>query len=301
MGDVADMLGIMVQKPNAPVNAAEEAIKYLSESKTSKSEQKLSSKGIKKPKGMKREVFDLIGKGGMVPAMQSTSTSAPIYKTKRIIASKGKWIYVPIESSARHNDQLTCKHWVKADVNYTDYPYAKFNVKLEKVELSDDEYHILLNDEAWSKADSNTLLEACYVYDLRWPVIFDRVGLTLNKTLEEMQHRFYTIVNKLYVHRDPSGLHDKKLYEYDIEKETKRRVQQDLNFKRYLSLVVSEILLKIFDRTREEEQEELKLREELKFIDATIKKNKKTVPLLILLISNSIFIVTSCYPIFFAD
>jgi DNA methyltransferase 1-associated protein 1 len=229
MGDVADMLGLAVSKASGPANATEEAIKFLTESK-SKPENKQQSKLLKKPKGMKREVFDLLGKDGIVPAVQSSSAaSAGGFKTKRTIANKGKWVYLPIENSARSDNQLTFRHWVKAEINYSDYPYAKFNVKLEKIVFSDEEYQAFLNDENWTKEDTRTLIDTCHIFDLRWPVIFDRISLRPTKTPEEIQNRYYTVVNKLYAARDQT---DKKLYEYDVEKETKRRTQQDSIFKR---------------------------------------------------------------------
>ena len=65
----------------------------------------------------------------------------------------------------------------------TDYPYARFNVRLDALDYSDQEYDAHLADPKWSRADSDNLVALCQRYDLRWPV-FDRyTGTTTNPTL----------------------------------------------------------------------------------------------------------------------
>ena len=233
MGDVADMLGLAPAKPaTTSMSAAEEAMRFLHEGKP-KGDSKLSaSKSGKKPKGMKREVFDLLSKDGIAPAMQGSNLQTSAFKTKRIVAGRGKWVYAPIESSARNDNKLIFYHWVKADINYTDYPYAQFNVKLEPIEFTDEEYTNHLTDENWTREDTDTLLDICHKYELRWPVIFDRIVLSVNKAPEELQNRYYTVQNKLHAARQMVP-NDKKLFDYDYEKECKRRLQQDTLFKRY--------------------------------------------------------------------
>jgi hypothetical protein len=236
MGDVADMLGL-AQPRVAPLSAAEEALRFLTEQKNKASIQRPPGK---KPKGMKREVFDLLGKNGIVPAMQGSTVTVPSFKTKRVVAGRGKWVYDPIESSARHDNQKTFLHWVKADINYADYPYAKFNVKLDPVRFTEEEYNSHIRDEHWTREDTQTVLDICHKYELRWPIIFDRITLSAVKSSEEIEHRYFTIQNKLHACRDiaATATVDKKLYEFDFEKESKRRLQQDVNFKRYRSFSV---------------------------------------------------------------
>jgi DNA methyltransferase 1-associated protein 1 len=236
MSDVADMLGIQSNKPAAPLNAAEEAVRFLQEANKAKIESK--GKPIKKPKGMKREVYDLLGKDGIVPALQSNPVG-PVFKNKRAVAARGRWVYAPIESSARGDNQLTFFHWVKADINYPDYPYAKFNVHLDPIVFTEEEYTAHLRDDSWSKRDTEVLLNVCHHYDLRWPIIFDRIQLSSKKTSEEIQARYFSIVNKVQSIREqqashgiPSFQEKKPVIDYDLEKETKRRLQQDLLFKR---------------------------------------------------------------------
>lgn len=92
MGDVADMLGIQSKKTTLSVS--EQAARIMSDQKN-KNNQK---NNVKKPKGMKREVFDLLGEDALIPAVQTNA--APTFKRKRQV-TYGKWVWAPIESSAR--------------------------------------------------------------------------------------------------------------------------------------------------------------------------------------------------------
>jgi len=130
MGDAADMLGIAGKGPKV-LSAAEEAAKLmLGKPKLSSS---LDKKG-KKPKGMKREVFDLIGRTSATTAVQAAPPlKSAGFKSKRVLGTEGKWTWAAIESSARNDGFKSMHHWVRADKFYSDYPYAQFNVKLDKI------------------------------------------------------------------------------------------------------------------------------------------------------------------------
>jgi DNA methyltransferase 1-associated protein 1 len=56
-------------------------------------------------------------------------------------------------------DQLHISHWEKADMFYPDYVYAKFNVTIEKVSYSNEEYDNILNDNNWSRDDTDLLVK----------------------------------------------------------------------------------------------------------------------------------------------
>ena len=193
MGDAAEILGI---KQSAPSSSAEVAAKLMADVKPKIGNVK------KKPKGMSREVFDLIGRGqdALVPSMQSNSTVASgAFKSKRVSALKGKWIWAPFTSSARPKDEVnkTFHHWVKADVQYNDYPYAKFNVKLDAPLYTDDEYEHLLKSDKWTRAETDHLMYICYKYDLRWPVVTDRYNMIPMRRTEDIQERYYSIISKV--------------------------------------------------------------------------------------------------------
>jgi DNA methyltransferase 1-associated protein 1 len=252
MSDVHDMLGIGAPRAR-PVTAAEEASRMLSDKPKVRVENR-----AKKPKGMKREVFDLVGKDSLVPSVQSNSlVGGAGFKSKRVVSAKGKWLYSPIENSARKDHNATFFHWIRADKHYKDYPYAQFNVKLDKLAFTEEEYRELLLDDEWSISDTHILLDTCWEYDLRWPVIRDRIVLSRPKSLEQMEARYYNIRDTM---KSRSASHYTKA-NYDADKETIRRKKQD----------------NIFFRTKEDELEEIKLREDLKAVEALLKKTKKPV------------------------
>ena len=49
------------------------------------------------------------------------------------------WAWSPFTSSARH-DNATFHHWVRSNIEYADYPYARFDVSLDPLVYTDDEY-----------------------------------------------------------------------------------------------------------------------------------------------------------------
>lgn len=285
MSDVADMLGIANQ-PRQQLSAGEEASKLLADKpKAAAAEKK------KKPKGMKREVFDLIAKDGIAPSVQTNSMN-PVFKSKRTLVTEGKWVWASIESSARSDHLQSLRHWVRADKFYPDYPYAQFNVKMDAITFTDEQYSTLLEHSDWTKEDTVKLMEVSREYDLRWPVITDRITLSVEKKSEELQARYYFVHNTIQQANASSNALSfgnpitVKTYNFDLEKEALRRKKQDYLYYRsdmcntYLDcLLAFTLLVNMFatNRTKEEEKEEVKLREELKSINEQLKKLKKTV------------------------
>jgi DNA methyltransferase 1-associated protein 1 len=52
---------------------------------------------------------------------------------------RNKWAWKDFSSSARH-DSAKFFHWVRANVEYADYPYARFDVHLDPLTYTDEEY-----------------------------------------------------------------------------------------------------------------------------------------------------------------
>lgn len=305
MGDVADILGKKnssgdsqsnSQRPaNAPSQSSNPSNKTMEEMSTKimkSSKANVSSfKSLKskKPKGMSREVFSLLGVDSFVSSMQggnlnvtqtknisnvNPTVPSGALKSKRSSALRGKWIWTSFKNSARTDNQ-EFYHWVKADITYNDYPYAKFNIHDELIIITDDEFNTLLNVKGWSKEETNYLLQLVHKYSLRWPVIIDRYDFS-SRLLEELQHRYYFIVSKLKEHRSsrlssvpvpennatttyvpPSfNPQDDHSIIFNFEHERRRRQQLELQF----------------FRKKEEEIEEQQIKEELKAIDAILKR-----------------------------
>jgi DNA methyltransferase 1-associated protein 1 len=267
--DVADLLGI---QPREQPSMSEEASRIL--------EGKMKSVGGprvgKKPNGMSREVYGLLGHDSIAPSMQTNKviSNAAFKTTKRVSALRGKWVLAPIyKSSETHNisakeaaqqTSTPLYHWVKADMQYAEYPYSKFNIRMDRITYSDEEYDHLLQSEVWSRSETDALMSLCHKYDLRWPVIVDRYSLQPPRACEDIQERYYSIQAKLRAHRtgrtDINAKTNEVSTTFDIEQERTRRHRMDQHFR----------------NTKDDEAKEASLKKELKEFDANMKKLKKT-------------------------
>ena len=237
MGDVADILGLSVAKP---LTILDETAKILNDKpKGLNAGPKLN----KKPKGMSREVFSLLGADSFVPATMPVNTIG--FKSKRLNATKGKWTWKSFTNSARTDNQVFY-HWVKADMQYNDYPYAKFNVVNDPISFTDEEYNGLLTSTTWTKEETNYLLELISKYGLRWAVITDRYDFQPSRATEDLQYRYYFIMNKLKHQRSNTGTgiggnislmnieshkHDNQTI-FNFEHEKRRRYQLEIQFRK---------------------------------------------------------------------
>jgi len=167
----------------------------------------------------------------------------------------------------------------------------------------------------WTKSETDILLELCKTYELRWPVIYDRYHLLLEedgtkgRTMEELQYRYYSIATALTEARVDKAVQEEveavsalneaataaaagsatpidapavippqlvkqamkhrivshigtgaSTREFNFQKERARRHQLELSW----------------TRSRKEELEDAKLREELKLIEGQLRKLKKS-------------------------
>lgn len=97
MGDAADILGIQKPKSNAndPFSIMSGLDKAAAPAKPDKK---------KKPKGMSREVFNLMGKDGIAPSLQTNADPKNAgFKNKRQSTTQGKWVWTEYHSSARRS------------------------------------------------------------------------------------------------------------------------------------------------------------------------------------------------------
>jgi len=228
---------------------------------------KLSRKPSKKPVGMSREVYALIGnEDGLLPGLVPTRTVSS-FKEKR--GASSKWIWTEFHNSAR-TDGVQFSHWQKVGMDVPDYPYSKFNIKLDLLCFNESEYHSYLEDPNWTFQSSEKLLNLCHKYDLRWPVIFDRFTGSSDTVVpvEQLMARYYACVKVLCIDH-PSAERQGRVFHpfatgggpehFNFEYEQKRRLQLELQFK----------------KTREEEQEEEALKEQLKQLDQQLRHLRK--------------------------
>jgi DNA methyltransferase 1-associated protein 1 len=133
------------------------------------------------------------------------------------------------------SDDLECYHWIKAEQQGFDYPYAKFNKKTEAIMYTDSEYESFLQTSRWTRSETDYLMFLCFEYDLRWPVIADRYEPTSPRTTEELMARYYYVLSKLKANRAEQGDFSTRNMPYtsfNVEYERARRKQQDLLFHR---------------------------------------------------------------------
>lgn len=55
----------------------------------------------------------------------------------------------------------------------------------------------VVKDAAWTKLETDHLVQLSLKYDLRWPVIKDRYKCTPDRPVQELQKRFYDVANRL--------------------------------------------------------------------------------------------------------
>lgn len=210
---------------------------------------------IKRPTGVSREVWSLIKKDDLdaPPLIPSTDTTiTQIYKQPkaRLRNCVRKWKWKEFLNSAR-TDNANFYHWRLATDETIDYPFAKFNKKIQLPVYNDQEYKENLEDDNWTKEETDYLMELCKTYDLRFYIIHDRWDESKGKarTIDEIKDRYYRINGLLEKLRHPDD--NKEIFVFDLEHETKRREQ----------------LRKLFSRTKEQIDEEAYLIEELKKIE----------------------------------
>lgn len=143
--------------------------------------------------------------------------------------------------------------------------YAKFNTKLDPVTYTSEEYESLLRVPCWTRSETDQFMAACHAFNLRWPVIADRFEATSHRSTEDLMARYYFIVTKLKQQRSDKrgGSLSSQIVPattFDVEFERCRRKQQDL----------------LLQLSPEEQAKEAALREELRSLDASIKKIKKS-------------------------
>lgn len=214
----------------------------------------------RKPPNMTRELFALLNTSDSdTPLLQSDYAPMAQNSYKQIRANLSikkprKWDLVEFTSSARKDD-LILKHWQREDKSQQDYLFAKHNKKIDDhiPKYKDTEYYQYLHCDQWTKEETDHLMQMCSRFDLRFIVMHDRWDKNRFKTersVEDLKERYYFVHNQLEKYR-VSTTSPPKLKEYDSLHERKRKEQ----------------LLKLYNRTKEQIEEEQNLLNELKKIE----------------------------------
>lgn len=245
--------------------------------------------------GISREVQALMGDS--VPPVQIVE--APKYKSKPTLASKffkpRHWEQVSFKHGAR-TDGLILKHWKRAvpsikppqtngDVEMTqedqateqqfeeEFPMEKWDVRIRVPQFTDEQYETYFKSDDWSREETDYLMKLVSDYDLRWIVIADRYdpqdipsstnsvtdGIEVIKqyparTMEQLKLRYYEVAAQDLELRIPKTNMTQaefqlweKMRNFDAKTETLRKATAE----------------KLFERTKEDAEEERTLLEEL--------------------------------------
>lgn len=163
-----------------------------------------------------------------------------------------------------------------------EFPSHRWNVKVQVPSYSDEQYETHFKTDDWTREETDYLMELCKDFDLRWLIIADRYnpeeipstppapstesdpnpnGTELvkpqhypNRSMEALKSRYYTIAAKiLETHTPASNMTQtefqlwEKMRNFDAKTETLRKNMAE----------------KLFERTKEEADEEKLLLEEL--------------------------------------
>ncbi|CEG81718.1 hypothetical protein RMATCC62417_15883 [Rhizopus microsporus] len=188
-------------------------------------QKKLKPATEKRPEGISRELYQLIGGAPPVAFVKPTFKSK--FQTNKRATP---WIHQEFINPAR-NDGLVLKHWVKqSEADNQGYEFAKFNKTIDILQYTDEDYEKYLTDNDWSKEETDYLFELCKKYDLRFPVIEDRYNYeNKQRTMEDLKDRFYSIYRKLILNgKGPTtGDYDRQVlaqqYAFDKSKEIERK------------------------------------------------------------------------------
>ena len=222
--------------------------------------------GPRRPEGMARELYNLLYSDNKdVPPLIPTDTGKDKgykqLKAKLGMRKVRPWKWMPFTNPAR-KDGLVLYHWRRSADEGKEYPFARFNRKLEMPTFSDVEYQNHLVVDGWSREETEHLLDLCGLLDLRFTVIHDRWDRETYKTersIEDLKERYYGICEKLEtLHADPSKAAS-KTFAFDADHERRRKEQ----------------LKRLYNRTQEQIEEEEMLRAELKKIEARKKEREK--------------------------
>ncbi len=213
-------------------------------------------------------------------------------------------------SNPARNDSLILRHWKRredtaiaslatpADSNVASemdmeekeratkvepyYPYAKFNVKVNVPEYTQEQYDLHLQSDEWSQEETDYLVSLALEYDLRWVVIWDRYEYqpaeeaakenedsmavavqSAQRSMEDLKARYYNVAAKAMALNQP--LSSMSTTEFELhEKMTKFDAQLEATRKKLAET--------LFARSPEEVKEEEILLVELKRIVSSQEK-----------------------------
>jgi len=253
MSDVRDIMEL--ERPPTPELTRESIIGMDKPKKKNSAGPKIP----KRPEGMHREVFALLYNDNKdVPPLFPSDTVGNGYKQTKIklgMRKPRKWKWMPFTNPAR-TDDATFYHWRRPSDEPKEYPFAKFNKKVEVPTYTDVEYQQHLTCNSWTREETDHLMDLARRFDIRFIIMADRYDTEKysKRSVEDLKDRYYKINGTL---AKLNG--EKKIYTYDADHERRRKEQ----------------LKKLYERTPEQIEEEQFLLTELKKIEARKKERER--------------------------
>ncbi|KAI0677239.1 hypothetical protein C8Q78DRAFT_1001816 [Trametes maxima] len=223
----------------------------------------------KKPDGIPRELYALIGPSAPTLAAQFAK---PRLKQKPNLGGGGrvKWEWRSFKNGAR-SDGLRLSHWVKASTDSeAEYPFAKYNIQTTFYVYSQDEYSRLLEDQKWTKEETDYLFNLVRQYDARLYVVHDRYDYPARdpdsppRSLEDLKDRYYSVCRKLVRNRPWPG-----------DEASKAAVLSSLAFDKDREVMRKQYVISLENRTPEQIAEEDALYLELEKLKENERRFKK--------------------------
>ncbi|GMK57062.1 hypothetical protein CspeluHIS016_0309020 [Cutaneotrichosporon spelunceum] len=196
----------------------------------------------RKPDGISRELYALIGNNAPSLAEAQASIAAVKYRDRpKLKTKKVKWEWTEFTPMAREGEPGAplLGHWVRVtdeDPHARNEYFGSFNLHGQSVmEYSQYEYDQHLVDPAWSPHETAYLFDLLREYDLRFVIAADRYAYTgtrgsdtpKKRSVEEMKDRYYTICRRLVRTRTASdpAVQQQLItqYAFDKARETKRK------------------------------------------------------------------------------
>ncbi|KAI0276322.1 hypothetical protein BGY98DRAFT_986364 [Russula aff. rugulosa BPL654] len=219
----------------------------------------------RKPSGISRELYSLIGPSAPTLVAQ---VAKPRLKQKPNLGSGGssKWVWRSFKNSAR-TDGLELGHWVKANTDPdAEYPFARYNAKSPDYTYSEEEYTKYLEDPEWTKEETDYLFNLIREYDSRFYIVNDRYDFPGGppRSMEDLKDRYYSVCRKLIRNRPWSG-----------DEASKSQLVSTFQFDKEREVMRKKYLLSLENRAPKELAEEEALYIELKRIEQNEKRFKQ--------------------------
>ncbi|KAJ2746207.1 swr complex subunit [Coemansia sp. BCRC 34301] len=211
---------------------------------------------------------------------QAIPVPLDLFQAKPKFGSKAeRWVWRGFKSSARGNsDDLVLYHWAKANEQYNDYYYARYNVQAKTCQYTDEEYDKCIEpiDKDWTRAETDYLLHLCQLFDLRFIVVHDRYythpdcsqsSVAPNRTLEDIKDRYYSVYRALTQLRAGEDSEDPD----DLPLQATNKLADDLallRFDKFKERERKQYLEALFTRSKDEIEEEEILIAEARRIEA---------------------------------